>query len=76
MFSLLLTWGLLDAQAILDSSHTRTVRQCDWSPNGYMLATASFDSTIGMWENVGGEYSFIASFEVKFSFDSKNLLRT
>lgn len=30
-----------------------------------MLATASFDSTIGMWENVGGDYSFIASFEVQ-----------
>jgi len=50
-------------KAVLDSSHTRTVRQCSWSPNANMLATASFDSTIGMWENVGGDYSFIASFE-------------
>ncbi|KAG0562967.1 hypothetical protein KC19_9G186200 [Ceratodon purpureus] len=28
-----------------------------------MLASASFDATIGMWEYVGGDFSFIASFE-------------
>lgn len=54
------TWA---CKAVLDSSHTRTVRQISWSPNGNMLASASFDATIGMWEYVGGDFSFIASFE-------------
>lgn len=42
------------------------MRQISWSPNGNLLASASFDATIGMWEYVGNEFSFIASFEVSF----------
>lgn len=54
------TWA---CKAVLDSSHTRTVRQISWSPTGNLLASASFDATIGMWEYVGSDFSFIASFE-------------
>ncbi|KAH8935611.1 hypothetical protein BDL97_17G037900 [Sphagnum fallax] len=50
-------------KAVLDSAHTRTVRQCEWCPAGKLLATASFDSTLGMYEKIGTEISFIASFE-------------
>ena len=32
------------------SAHTRTIRHLSWHPNGIVLATASFDSTVGIWE--------------------------
>ena len=47
-------WGCI---AMLDGHHTRTVRSCSWSPCGRMLASASFDRTVGIWEKtqtVGG----------------------
>jgi WD40 repeat protein len=53
-------------QAVLEETHTRTVRSCAWSPNGKLLATASFDATTAIWENVGGEFECIASLEVSF----------
>ncbi|KAJ7524171.1 hypothetical protein O6H91_18G080600 [Diphasiastrum complanatum] len=52
-------------QAVLDESHSRTVRACDWSPNGKLLATGSFDATTSIWEHVGGEFDCIATLEVK-----------
>lgn len=39
----------------LTKSHTRTVRSLSWSPRGRMLATASFDSTVGIWCRVTEE---------------------
>lgn len=39
----------------LPLSHSRTVRALSWSPNGAMLATASFDSTVGIWERLPEE---------------------
>lgn len=41
--------------AVLDGHHTRTVRSCSWSPCGRLLASASFDRTVGVWEKVPGE---------------------
>ena len=34
----------------LDGGHSRTVRSLHWRPDGRALATASFDSTVGIWE--------------------------
>lgn len=39
----------------LPSAHNRTVRQVVFSPDGRRLASASFDSTIGIWERVDKE---------------------
>ena len=34
----------------LGPSHKRTVRSLAWAPSGRTLATASFDSSVGIWE--------------------------
>eukprot|EP00440_Ansanella_granifera_P039700 gb/GFBE01043060.1/.p1 GENE.gb/GFBE01043060.1/~~gb/GFBE01043060.1/.p1 ORF type:complete len:419 (+),score=67.36 gb/GFBE01043060.1/:1-1257(+) len=46
-------WGLL---AELDASdrHTRTLRSVTWSPDGAVLAVASFDATTSLWREVPG----------------------
>jgi len=36
----------------IQTSHKRTVRSIAWAPSGRTLATASFDSTVGVWEEV------------------------
>lgn len=37
---------------IIPTGHKRTVRYVSWSPSGEILATASFDSTVGIWERI------------------------
>ena len=54
-------------QAILEKTHTRTVRSCAWSPSGNLLATASFDATTAIWENVGGDFECVSTLEVYMS---------
>lgn len=43
--------------ATLKDLHTRTVRSCAFAPiaKAYTLATASFDGSIGIWEDTGEE---------------------
>ncbi|CAI0462245.1 unnamed protein product [Linum tenue] len=52
-----------DCKAVLEETHTRTVRSCTWSPSGKLLATASFDATTAIWENVGGDFQCVSTLE-------------
>ena len=36
--------------AVIEEGQSRTIRSCEWSPNGRMLATASFDGTVIVWQ--------------------------
>ncbi|GAA0140498.1 hypothetical protein Leryth_004254 [Lithospermum erythrorhizon] len=55
--------GSYHCKAVLDETHTRTVRSCAWSPSGRHLATASFDATTAVWEQVGDDYECVATLE-------------
>ncbi|XP_060668610.1 protein CIA1 isoform X1 [Ziziphus jujuba] len=52
-----------ECKAVLEDTHTRTVRSCAWSPSGKLLATGSFDATTAIWENVGGDYECVSTLE-------------
>ncbi|KAA1476178.1 WD40 repeat-like protein [Dentipellis sp. KUC8613] len=41
--------------AAIPTVHTKTVRALAWSPSGTTLASASFDSNIGIWQREGEE---------------------
>lgn len=40
--------------AILEDTHSRTIRSICWSPTGRYLATASFDRTTAIWQQQVG----------------------
>nr|ODO04327.1 WD40 repeat protein Ciao1 [Cryptococcus depauperatus CBS 7855] len=37
---------------VIETNHKRTVRSIGWTPDGKTLASGSFDSTVGVWEEV------------------------
>ena len=37
--------------ATLEDAQSRTIRQVDWSPDGRMVCSASFDGTVAVWES-------------------------
>ncbi|KAL5081839.1 hypothetical protein RYX36_010260 [Vicia faba] len=55
--------SLFSCKAVLEETHTRTVRSCAWSPSGKLLATATFDATTAIWENVGGDFECVSTLE-------------
>lgn len=55
--------GSFHCKAVLEETHTRTVRSCSWSPSGNMLATASFDATTAIWENIGGDFECVSTLQ-------------
>lgn len=40
---------------VIPTGHKRTVRQVAWAPSGDIMATASFDCTVGIWERTPPE---------------------
>jgi WD40 repeat protein len=44
-----------ELNASISTGHAKTVRALAWSPSGNTLATGSFDSNVGIWQQVGGE---------------------
>ena len=40
----------IECIATLEEAQARTVRSCEWSPNDRMIASASFDGTVVVWE--------------------------
>jgi len=55
--------GLWRCSAVLEGTHTRTIRSCSWSPDGKSLATASFDRTVAIWEVQDGNWEHVAMLE-------------
>ncbi|KAL5196987.1 hypothetical protein ABZP36_000499 [Zizania latifolia] len=55
--------GAWHCSDVLEDTHNRTVRSCAWSPDGKLLATASFDSTTAIWEYSGGDFECVATLE-------------
>ena len=48
------SWGNvsgINCIATLEDGRSRTLRSCEWSPNDRMIASASFDGTVVIWES-------------------------
>ncbi|CCU97992.1 unnamed protein product [Malassezia sympodialis ATCC 42132] len=43
---------VFNLREVIPTGHKRTVRYISWSPSGEIFATASFDSTVGIWERI------------------------
>ncbi|XP_010436281.1 PREDICTED: protein CIA1 [Camelina sativa] len=51
-------------KAVLEGTHTRTVKSCAWSPSGKLLATASFDGKTCVWENFATDSECVSVLQV------------
>lgn len=47
----------------IPTGHKRTVRALAWSPSGLAFATASFDSTVSIWEEEDGDWDCVTTLE-------------
>ncbi|GBG00551.1 hypothetical protein Rsub_13247 [Raphidocelis subcapitata] len=53
----------LVCSAVLEDSHTKTIRCAAWSNDGRHLATAGFDGLTAVWERQGGVWESVATLE-------------
>lgn len=49
--------------AILDEASSRTIRACEWSPDGKFLAAVSFDASVIIWVVSGNNFEPLATLE-------------
>lgn len=42
--------------AVLEEGQSRTLRSCEWSPDSSMIASASFDGTVIVWQSINNQY--------------------
>lgn len=52
-----------DCVHTLEESATRTIRCCEWSPNGKYLASVSFDSSIAIWHRANSKFEIVATLD-------------
>ena len=57
------TEGKWTCKNLLQDGHQRTIRKICWSPCGNMIASASFDSTICIWDKRSGQFESCATLE-------------
>lgn len=50
-------------KVVLNDGHQRTVRSVCWSPCGKLLASSSFDATVGIWEKIDGKWDCTVNLE-------------
>jgi len=48
---------------VLEGTHEGTIRRVAFSPNGKLLAAASFDATCSIWEETNGDWKMVATLE-------------
>ena len=58
----------------IPTGHAKTVRALAWSPSGNTLATASFDSNIGVWAQEGDEDGDEGAFNPAGEWECMSLL--
>jgi WD40 repeat protein len=44
--------GLFQCIATLEEGQSRTIRSCEWSPDGCLIASASFDGSVVVWQTL------------------------
>lgn len=55
--------GQLQADDVIDHEHTKTVRSVAYSANGKLLALASFDAKISIWQVEKDSFEFVTILE-------------
>lgn len=55
--------GQLQADDTIDHEHSKTVRSAAFSPNGKLLALASFDAKISIWQVFKDTFEYVTILE-------------
>lgn len=55
--------GLLKADDYIDHEHTKTVRSVAFSADGKLIALASFDAKISIWQVFKDKFEYVTTLE-------------